>query len=57
VAKVNSALPDDMQPNGWMKFRAAAEHPFCSAPLQPDNAGETDNLAADESATARHPAG
>ena len=52
----NSALPDDTQPNGWMKFRATAEHPSCSAPRQPNNADETDNLAADESATARRPA-
>ena len=52
----NSALPDDTQPNGGMKFRATAEHPFYIAPQQPDNVDETDSQAADESATVRHPA-
>jgi hypothetical protein len=39
-----------------MKFRAVPEFPLCNAPRQSDNADETDNPAAGESATARRPA-
>jgi len=53
---VNPTLPDGTQPNGLMISRAPPEPPLCNAPRPLDNAGETDNLSADELVMARHPA-